>query len=139
MGVYTLLLYEKIYKMAITKELKEQFEKAELKERFFMQYYNQSVQWNHNGNSAMLVTGNYIYLTSYLLLRPISSITEKEAKDMVGHLDLFPFKTILHKAKWLSEIMREHADIARSEGFALPFMGISVEEMIKQGWIKLKE
>lgn len=31
------------------------------------------------------------------------------------------------------------ADYLRSKGYALPYMGISVEDQIKYGWIKLTE
>lgn len=32
---------------------------------------------------------------------------------------------------------KQMADFLRSRGYALPFKGISVEEQIKAGWVKL--
>ena len=41
--------------------------------------------------------------------------------------------------KTLSVKMANTVDYLRSKGYALPWMDLSVEDLVKYGWIKLKE
>jgi len=37
------------------------------------------------------------------------------------------------------DIPFEAVDFLRSKGYALPFMGLSVDELVNYGWIKFKQ
>ena len=86
---------------------------------------------------------------AFLYLRPLSSITYEEAievADIVGLLIATKDKRKTLVDYLNNEMSREfeslgsHAvDYLRSKGFALPFMGYSVEELISAGFIKLTE
>lgn len=56
----------------------------------------------------------------YLELTPLSQITDEDAVEVIG----------------VSECHR--ADYLRSKGYALPWMGLSVEDLVSYGWVKIK-
>ena len=126
----------------------------ELKERFFAQYWGQKVL-HVNDESEM----NYLFEVDkgtfqlnlsgcYLVLRELPAITPEESIDLT--LLSFPeiselqnekkgvellwntLNSIRDSSNWLSTW-----DYLRCKGFALPFMGHSVEELVNAGWIKL--
>ncbi len=69
---------------------------------------------------------------TYLQLKPLSSITDEDLnKTNYGCKEM-----ILEKGIWLDIT---NADILKSLGYALPWMGLSVEALVEYGWIKLKE
>lgn len=88
------------------------------------------------------------FLKSYIELRPLSLITDKEAIHIVKliHIDVPDqyakdflrgyFYDLKHglNTKYNIEVI----DYLRSIGIALPFMGYSVEELVELGWCKLK-
>lgn len=89
-------------------------------------------------------------LETKIHLKPIESITEEEAYYLGFRSDtVFNHKNIKHnsareaflityKEMALSEILPSmDADYLRYKGYAVPFMGLLVEEMIEAGWIKL--
>jgi hypothetical protein len=111
------------------------------KELFFALYYKQNVY-----NEGELIKDCKVYpelakyKNSYLLLKPVKFITDEDV-NAIG----------LHKTSLLyyfdeegeSVILNNRAVMfadhyLRSKGFALPWMNISVEEMIEFNWIKLK-
>lgn len=52
------------------------------------------------------------------------------------------FKTcysFFYQASRPATLTQKYADFLRSRGYALPWMGLSVEQLIEYGWIKLKE
>ncbi len=66
----------------------------------------------------------------YLELKPLSLITDKERHMLMD---------IKANEEEDDEYLALHsADYLRSKGYAMPFMGLSVETMIEYGWIKLK-
>lgn len=88
----------------------------------------------------------------YLLLKSISSITDEDAIE-VGFLlsklsrgfiqmhDGYK-KSLIESAKKYMKFEIEKSsvvDYLRSKGYALPYMGLSVEKQIEYGWIKLIE
>lgn len=97
-----------------------------------MLYFGQHVGMVHI-EPARTVTIGSLFEHDYLLLRPLSSITEEEKH----HAYKISFYGMTDHEKIRASV--EYADIIRSKGFALPFMGISVEEMVAAGWIKLIE
>lgn len=137
----------------------------ELKARFFALYWGQQVGkieptkeylglcWvKHFDSLHPVISPSEL---SYLELRPLSSITEEEATEVAN--TVYPYVTDSERVdldaivKYLTGIypidgsedttnnMFHLCDYLRSKGFALPFMGISVDEMLKAEWIKLKE
>jgi len=138
----------------------------EMKVRFFAQYFQQEVYLNDNWSSvdtprhlvAFYLTEDRVpgHLGGYLLLRSIHSLTDEEAKIISPILDIsydnnskhamFDLVGFRYYLLGLLEVdgasVRGYnslhvIDYLRSIGIAIPFMGISVEEMIKKGWIKL--
>ncbi len=127
----------------------EQQEKA----RFFALYWRQhilrSLLWADSIQSCKLypdVVGNDEKYKFYLLLTPLSMITDTDRYEVAGILGLLnsdSFIDCLSKEDniYKSGITRvvEAIDYLRSRGYALPYMGISVQQQIEKGWIKLKE
>lgn len=128
----------------------------ENKEKFFTQYWGQELAFI--SDEEFIVDHNFIYRQqftpdiSYLQLTPLSKITDKDAikvariigfggesdhaincgKHVCKHLFDFESNQIFVK-KGLRLF-----DYLRSKGYALPYNGLSVEELINRGWIKLK-
>lgn len=108
----------------------------ENKARFFALYYDQKVLCIRKSNEPKLYVGfdDFIpkekLLTDYLELKPLSLITDEERHilmDIKANEEEYEEYLALHSADYL-----------RSKGYALPYMGLSVETMIEYGWIKLK-
>lgn len=96
---------------------------------------------------------------AYLILKPLSSISDEdttEVSNIVGWVkgnnlneyrelinDFFGDRTLRGRFSLIPELpvytSLEVIDYLRSKGYALPFMGVSVEDQIKYSWVKLKE
>lgn len=107
------------------------------KAKFFALYWGQKILKDGVVKYYYTVSGGPLSLlkSSYQLhLKPLSSITEEDAiaagisKAKLSRYKMFPYL--------LSPFM---IDYLRSKGYALPYLGLSVEEMIEAGWIKLQE
>jgi hypothetical protein len=107
----------------------------ENKSRFFAMYYGQKVLCIRKQNEPKLYVGFDDFTpkeklqTDYLELKPLSSITDEDRHaliDIMNNKDSEEEYTSLHSADYL-----------RSKGYALPFMGLSVEKQIEYNWIKL--
>lgn len=158
----------------------------ENKAKFFCQYWMQNIVQD-GLNSTDLCTVNFaisedIYKEGWLLLKPLSSISDEDAievaKIALGHqkftqqirisetsdrskgfgfsfwlngeseyqIDLGNFYNpklfCLNRSTSPSEYLHnvlKISDYLRSRGYALPWMGLSVEQLISYGWIKLKD
>ena|SRR5690606_29772386 len=55
----------------------------------------------------------------------------------VGVIDISNFRWV-YKGESNSQMVGVCIDYLRSRGYALPFMGLSVEELVNRGWVKLK-
>ncbi len=86
--------------------------------------------------------------TSPLLLKQISRISNDEAKDLIKLMDLGHLSGAIESL--IHSILEDYGntigkvslwlrvtDYLRSKGYAVPFMGYSVEELVKMGWIEL--
>lgn len=115
----------------------------ENKAKFFALYwgqniYNEQGHWNGepvNANSMAILNVQM----PFLLLTPLSSITDEDA----NHLDLNNYSSLNEDGVCLpfTEFRlfnTDEVDYLRSKGYALPYMGLSVEKLIEYGWIKLK-
>lgn len=140
----------------------------ENKGRFFAQYYGQEVYNPNDGNPIVMVSAltlmdvhNY-----HLLLKPLSAITDEDAievyrlyfgsdtaMDFTGDTGsaYFQPKRVTPDDFYVQRIISgedyetgdfqkviEVTDFLRSKGYAMPWMGLSVEEMIVANWIKLQ-
>ena len=104
----------------------------------------------------------------YLELKPLSQISDEDViqgitylynitREALGeileieHYDTFSsittigigcnFKTSrsIHHWRGTKKIGSVEADYFRSKGYALPYMDLSVEDLVEYGWVKLKE
>lgn len=123
---------------------------SENKAKFFGLYIEQDVlhgQWGVNGNLIDLIGTKETYGKYWIELAHIYSITEEhviEAAKIMKcehHLDQKNIQEGIYEIKvaikydsltWLC------VEYLRSKGYALPWMGLTVEEMVEAGWIKLK-
>lgn len=137
----------------------------ENKARFFDLYSDQTVICVKNPNYPDQLTKHrhtpYGYrlewvgktkTTAYAELKPLSSISDEDAisicrivtsmysedsralihgKALIRH---FRTQSNLWGEDWIQVI-----DYLRSNGYALPWMGLSVEDLIEYGWVKLRQ
>jgi hypothetical protein len=125
--------------------------KAEMKARFFAQYWGQRVGFVVNDMGDWEV-GKCKFI-DYLELTPLSQITDEDAIEVAkiaGNSSYMDDRRAFNGRLLMQEFLRKQSnvygeswlhvfDYLRSKGYALPYMGILVEEMVKYGWIKLKE
>lgn len=156
----------------------------ENKAKFFAQYWGQDVlssdMYGDNGTIYSLTMKEDSCNDKWLLLKPLSSISDEDAIEVAkiacpelfhtrksGHyIERREFEngwiTVKHDINYKSVdididgyilVYNEsddggydrnpnmvHAiDYLRSKGYALPWMGLTVEEMIEAGWVKLIE
>lgn len=133
----------------------------ENKAKFFAQYYPQKILHHVDyedycpvGFSEMLDINYYANNSYYLSLKPLSSISEEDALEVFDIL--FPNSGYKNEVKldlikdWIYLIGRESGgylpknyvlfiDCLRSNGYAIQWMGLTVQEMVEAGWIKLIE
>lgn len=118
----------------------------ENKAKFFAQYWGQEVFGSPYLKGSWCYTGenfDEIDESVWMNLKPLSSITDEDAKEIC--------KIVRPDVKWknyskdsiyrFANTFSEHnvlgCDYFRSKGYALPYMGLSVETLIEYGWIKL--
>ncbi|MDR4892247.1 MULTISPECIES: hypothetical protein [unclassified Chryseobacterium] len=94
---------------------------------------------------------------AWLYMNPISSITDEDlhfVAELFGYTKIYKenIQNAYYRARQIIDSIEYHPDshcdlikflhlfdYLRSKGYALPWMGLSVEKMIEYGWIKLKE
>ena len=102
----------------------------ENKEKFFAQYWGQEVLLGEDETIHKLNAGDMAFgiQFNWLELKPLSSITDEDAINL-GYGYVSHFKSNLDR----------NIDQLRNLGFAVPWMDLSVEDLVEYGWIKLKE
>lgn len=133
----------------------------ENKAKFFALYWGQNCAWMkrpHEIEYLEKVSDYSITWISYLELKPISSISDEDAIEVYNIMiplgksaekerifygrsfikDYDTTNETLEFAQSYLDIQRA-IDFLRSRGYALPWIGLSVEQLIEYGWIKLKE
>ena len=114
----------------------------ENKAKFFNQYRGQMVF------KLMGLLHTYRYPSErlekydYVELKPLSSITDEDAINVEFEGGSSHFIKVLESyGHEFNDLILKHnqIDYLRSKGYALPWMGISVEQMVSAGWIKLIE
>ena len=118
------------------------------KKKFFAQYWGQVwVNTNDFGNTDTGIwNGLYDISDCELHLTPLSKITEEVEIELMNITGLVQVKYMINSLSVVdSRYIMNCVDVAnavdylRSRGYALPWMGVSVEDQIKYGWVKLKE
>lgn len=105
--------------------------------KFFAQYWGQEIGHHTFGkHNPRIVNTSYFNQIHWLELTPLSKITDEDAIE-VANLQ-FPVQPLFKK---LDEdvILYDTYQYLQSKGYALPFHDLSVEKLVKYGWIKLKE
>lgn len=116
----------------------------ENKAKFIALYFGQEVRvWDHLPDNKCKVSHSSLspegVKESYLSLKPISQISDEDRKEVSGELassiDEYGCE---YTFSGLVEWGVYDADYLRSRGYALPWMGISVETLVEWEWVKLK-
>ena len=120
----------------------EQLNETAVKCRFFAQYWRQQVQRYENNNYKKVVNGfieTNLQDKDYLLLKPISKITDEDAISMYRGLErnYESANQFLEDYKSIGFLVQSEVDFLRSKGYAVPFMNYSVEDLVKMGWVQL--
>lgn len=145
---------------------KEQCVQTDVKCRFFAQYWGQPVQRYENNDYIKVVNGfieTSLQDKDYLLLKPLSKITNEEAIEvakiyqsnirglsLLGIAGVSKQEILRAGLEFCKRIdgnywnnfanvfqMLSAFDYLRSKGYALPFMGYSVEDLVSFGWVQL--
>lgn len=126
----------------------------ENKAKFFTQYFGQKVRvWKKDLQTLLNISYASLSIEavedSYLELKPLSQISDEDAIWLAnwgyGCYNISDEEKILRvkkdKYKYYKGCFTNVyvVDYFRSKGYALPWNGITVEEQIKFGWIKLKK
>jgi hypothetical protein len=116
----------------------------ENKAKFFAQYWGQNILIYEPDLGYHRIVNDYKIGNAdefVAELKPLSQITDEEFKkleifpdslDEEGYREGAPFSDYYY-------LRSEEVDFLRSKGYALPYMGISVEQQIEWGWVKLKQ
>lgn len=134
------------------------------KEKFFAQYWGQKVMCSEVERNPFEINENNLHRwipECYLELTPLSQISDADGKMCVQvrsstHIDVeitsrsndgFGFTSRYNTSNrrrlhgyslgFGEKMTIEQIDYLRSKGYALPWLGISVEEQISKGWVKL--
>lgn len=122
----------------------------ENKAMFFAQYWGvkclKNTLLNPDIPSHKVEIGNCKGLPQqFLELTPLSDITDEDAKKIavlaykISRGDIVSGKEYLHQFdKVNASYPTIISDFLRSKGYALPYMGLSVDKLIEYGWVKLK-
>jgi len=119
----------------------EQLNETAVKCRFFMQYYGQEV-FAFDSEDAIKInnrTISYIRQYSFLRLKPLLKITDEDAISMYRGLErnYESANQFLEDYKSIGFLEQSEVDFLRSKGYAVPFMGYSVDDLVKIGWVQL--
>ena len=118
----------------------------ENKARFFAQYWGQYVLYFTSDFLRKIdnLTLDSVEDDDFLELKPLSHISDEDAIEISKEYPAFG-SDIRNSVKELFqefdvlELSIKTVDYLRSKGYALPYMHLSVENLIEYGWIKLKE
>lgn len=90
----------------------------------------------------------YSLETSYVLLKPVSSISDEDChaiwhgrtrEELVMYLTGGTEFNEMCGSALIKALEPKDYDYLRIKGYALPWMGLGVEQLIEYGWVKLEE
>lgn len=115
-----------------------------LKARFFALYWGQKCGKNKYGNLS--VNKSNILNITHLELKPLSQISDEDASKVCDLIFITNNNLNIQQIKQIVILIESNNwnnykifDYLRSKGYALPWMDLSVEDLVEYGWIKLKE
>lgn len=132
----------------------------ENKQKLFAQYFEQDV-WNYKESNFQSIPLratilNNVDTDDWLCLKPLSNISDEDAIALGAILGYVPNHYVegeKHIIKLMKEEMRCYEngistlkaqywvtrmiDFLRSRGYAIEYMGLSVEKQVEYGWVKL--
>lgn len=121
----------------------------ENKAKFFALYWGQKVVKDKSSQRLYVSPNiNLEHESWFLSLKPLSSINDEDAIELGYSTCDDPLNPnygmsangcFLDDWTQREEMLMSDSDYLRSKGYALPWMGLSVEEMVQAGWIKLIE
>jgi len=122
------------------------------KAKFFAQYWFQLVQ--RYGNDYNLKQVNAFIEESllegdYLFLNHIKNVSKEHSKEISKMMGVGKVKNPIMFVKDKLELVAANndywalplylVDYLRSKGYALHFMGLSVEQLVEYGWVKIRD
>lgn len=116
----------------------------ENKAKFFALYYGQKVLCTSLYGTVLngfwldkIMDGS---CDSEIQLKPLESISDEDAAQCWVNDNYIPkSEDIKFVANLFNPITAINADYLRSKGYALPWMDLSIQDLIDYGWIKLSE
>lgn len=111
----------------------------ETKAKFFAQYWDQRIGVGLN-EQVDVVGCNFkaqSAFTETILLKPLSSISDEDAEVIELQSEDYNENGWWDEYEYFYWWSYNDVDYLRSKGYALPYFGLSVKEMVEAGWIKL--
>jgi len=117
-----------------------------VKSRFFAQYWGQNVMKLQQKSNIFdvevgtITINNRQFDKQYLQLKPLSKLSDKDYSKI---MELYVKPIFKSKQNYIEEVsdfkifMIEEIDFLRSKGYAIPFMGYSVDDLISFGCVQL--
>ena len=121
----------------------EQLNETAVKCRFFAQYYGTETFCGGDNhiitNVEWYTISDESYPNPHLKLKPLSKITNEDAISMYRGLErnYESANQFLEDYKSIGFLEQSEVDFLRSKGYAVPFMGYSVDDLVKIGWVQL--
>ena len=120
---------------------KEQCVQTDVKCRFFAQYWGTKTMYV--GGVGLVEVGkggwNLKHPDFFLQLKPLSKITDEDAISMYRGLErnYESANQFLEDYKSIGFLEQGEVDFLRSNGYAVPFMNYSVDDLVSFGWVRL--
>ena len=120
---------------------KEQCVQTDVKCRFFAQYWGTKTMYV--GGVGLVEVGkggwNLKHPDFFLQLKPLSKITDEDAISMYRGLErnYESSNQFLEDYKSIGFLEQSEVDFLRSNGYAVPFMNYSVDDLVSFGWVRL--
>lgn len=120
----------------------------ENKAKFFAQYYGQHVLYFSSDFLRKIdnLTLDSVENDDYLELKPLSQISDEDASKVCDLIFITNNNLNIQQIKQIVILIESNNwnnykifDYLRSKGYALPYIDLSVEDLVEYGWIKLKE
>jgi len=119
----------------------ERLNETAVKCRFFAQYWGTKTLYVGGVGLVEIGKGgwNLKHPDFFLQLKPLSKITDEDAISMYRGLErnYESANQFLEDYKSIGFLEQSEVDFLRSKGYAVPFMGYSVDDLVKIGWVQL--